>query len=409
MTFTFVSLACLAVALWFPAGRRFAPLRAPYAPSSGNEGATSLDHLLVLRFFACLLVFLIHVSIFTPHIYDQVWPLWGHNLIWIIHAPGQIGVGIFFTLSGYLMAKGFFCHKYELSRDGFRKFLRNRALRIIPLYYFNILVVALFVEPRLLTNHGVAEIASLATFTYHANATYNANQALWTISTEMEFYAVVPILALATLRLDKSRTIIAAILVWLALGPLIRLALWQHLGESIVHWNDAIYTQVYGNADCFACGFLLCPLLIRRGPKKSAIFPAYALLPVLYLAGSLWYYQAMHLGIGTRIYVVLFPTAAVITALIFIYLMDPDPMARGTPLSLQAIKKRPIRAFEIGGVLTYSIYVWHPLILAKLSGVLHGSPVVFYLRLLTFGMLLTGVFALVTFLCIERSVDKARS
>jgi peptidoglycan/LPS O-acetylase OafA/YrhL len=408
MWFPLASLICLAVALWFPRGERHIVERKPEAVL-GTPEPSAIDHLLILRFFACSLVFLLHVAIFVPHLFEQDWEVLGSNIIWLVHAPGQIGVAIFFTLSGYLMAKGFFHHKYELGRTGFRRFLRNRALRIIPLYYFNIVVVALLVDPRLLTNHGCTELIRLVTFTYHASGPCNANQALWTISTEMEFYAVVPLIALAASWLGSPRTICAAMVTGLVFGPFIRWGLWLHIGKNLALWTESIYAQVYGNIDCFTAGFLICPLLAARGQPRRIYRAGYALLPLLYIAGSFWYYRSMHLGIAPDAYVVFFPSVAVLVALAFIWCLDPDPASRGNPLTLARIRERPMRVLEIGGLLTYSIYVWHPLILAKLAEVLHGSPAVMYLRLLAMGAICTVVFSAITYLCIERSVDRARA
>ena len=138
-----------------------------------------------LRWFAATLVFVFHF-------YGQ-WRLlagptinssWG-GLI----TEGHTGVGLFFTLSGFLFMQ-IALHQQTIS---YRDFMRNRFLRIFPLF-FTVFLVATSIgrdkfQPQdifylLATNLGMAPTSGTI-----------ITGAAWTISLEFLFYAVFPFLA----------------------------------------------------------------------------------------------------------------------------------------------------------------------------------------------------------------------
>ena len=65
------------------------------------------------------------------------------------------GVWMFFTLSGYLMGKGFVTGRHSVDREGLKKFYRNRVLRILPIYFISIFLVSVFVNLTYLDLHNL--------------------------------------------------------------------------------------------------------------------------------------------------------------------------------------------------------------------------------------------------------------
>jgi peptidoglycan/LPS O-acetylase OafA/YrhL len=107
----------------------------------GTVVGNNLDYLMVMRLFACGLVVLVHSWLLVPQAIrdDDVrsrsfLTLFGFSAKWLLRGNGQIGVCMFFTLSGYLMGKAFYSRRYLLDAKGISAFLWNRYVRITPLY-----------------------------------------------------------------------------------------------------------------------------------------------------------------------------------------------------------------------------------------------------------------------------------
>ncbi len=108
------------------------------------------DPLLGLRALACLNVFFGHwfMVVFGP-----ATPANSHEeyaLRTALSFSPWCGVWMFFTLSGYLMGKGFVTGRHSIDREGLKKFYRNRVLRIFPIYFISMFLVAVFVDPTYL-------------------------------------------------------------------------------------------------------------------------------------------------------------------------------------------------------------------------------------------------------------------
>ncbi|PLZ82363.1 acyltransferase, partial [Fischerella muscicola CCMEE 5323] len=149
-----------------------------------------LDVLLALRGFACLMVVIIHCA--PPRnalIYQH------YDFSWLIFSHGAVAVWIFFCLSGYLMGKAFYTERYLSDVTGVIHFWRNRAIRILPLYYFAVLILSIFVYPDVLKFDNWGYLLRVCTFTYNpyiASSPVAFNDVFWSLSTEVQFYILVP-------------------------------------------------------------------------------------------------------------------------------------------------------------------------------------------------------------------------
>ena len=135
--------------------------------------------------------------------------IWGHDITTLIHASGIAGVWLFFVHSGYLMGKGFYCNRYALNVPGVFAYLRSRALRILPLYYFSLIACLPLSGHRLMPWQDGVTMWDFILFRIPLN---NYNGPLWSISTEVQFYAIVPLLFLLFAELRNWRVIIGIIL-----------------------------------------------------------------------------------------------------------------------------------------------------------------------------------------------------
>lgn len=153
-----------------------------------------------------------------------------------IFVEGNTGVGLFMTLSGYLLVR--------LARDrnvDFRAFLYNRALRLLPL-----MIVALTISfwgfayqhPDRVLNELIRYLTGVFLPVWPNGA--------WSIATEFHFYALFPAMLFLLRRNPRA----------LLLVPLAGIAL--RLGIYLVwdgqHVQDAAYWTIIGRIDEFALG-----------------------------------------------------------------------------------------------------------------------------------------------------------
>jgi peptidoglycan/LPS O-acetylase OafA/YrhL len=130
--------------------------------SDADKLANPVDALLALRGLACYVVVIYHCS--PPQksliIKQSDWS-------WLLFGNGTVAVWIFFCLSGYLMGKAFYGNRYAFTKTGVLNFFRNRVLRIVPLYYFVILLMIVLVYPYMLKSEHWKYMTHVLTFTYN--------------------------------------------------------------------------------------------------------------------------------------------------------------------------------------------------------------------------------------------------
>ncbi|WEJ32926.1 acyltransferase [Devosia sp. SD17-2] len=193
-----------------------------------------LDH---LRLLAALLVFAYHFF----HFYRGEWRSYPDLPFLGLIVEGHTGVGLFFVLSGFI----FMTIALANSEIDYRSFMRNRLLRIAPLFIV-VFVVAIsigrdrFVATDLLyvfvTNLGGAPTS------WHF-----ATGPAWSISVEFTFYLVFPFLAAATLKRGPLYLV-----KWLALLLIIKLAAYHATDNS----RHMLYSTLVGRFDQFLIGML---------------------------------------------------------------------------------------------------------------------------------------------------------
>lgn len=149
-----------------------------------------LYSLQALRGIAALIVLLFHYRLYLRA--DDTGGIWDELFGW-----GLIGVDIFFVISGFIMV--YSTHRYHSGLASSKRFLINRAVRILPLYYFGLLI-AFILGGAMNTFHypeRVQNFISAMTFTvYRTDVTphyidggsmYNIR---WTLNYEIYFYLV---------------------------------------------------------------------------------------------------------------------------------------------------------------------------------------------------------------------------
>jgi peptidoglycan/LPS O-acetylase OafA/YrhL len=164
------------------APRETAPARSEEAGTGGREPRqVALDG---LRGLAALAVLLTHVG-FQSGTYDD-------GLLGRVLGRFDLGVALFFALSGYLLHLPF----ARAAREGraapdARAYLVRRAARVLPLYWLVLAVVVVALGPSagdVLANVLLVQI-------YLPDAMIPSWTQTWSLSTEVSFYLVLPVLA----------------------------------------------------------------------------------------------------------------------------------------------------------------------------------------------------------------------
>lgn len=120
------------------------------------------------------------------------------------------GVDIFFVLSGFLLSIPWHKSHYEgAPSPHLGAYLKRRMLRIVPPYWFMLLIVLLLLTSSVIPWEAVGSraglvniVASMLFMQYlfpQSSSTFGVNGAVWTLTIEMIFYLILPLIVLAFL------------------------------------------------------------------------------------------------------------------------------------------------------------------------------------------------------------------
>lgn len=375
---------------------------------------------------------------------------------WILTPNGLEAVWIFFVISGYLMGKAFYTERYSCDSAGIGSFWRNRILRVAPLYYFATLILTIFVYPSLLKIENWGFLLRVLIFSYdHGPESTSAiqnpwgNGAFWSLSTEMQFYILVPFLfSFCFTKINSYKRLYSISIFVFLMMLLLRLGVWVIFRNQITEsqnfqfYINYSYAPMFMNLDLFMAGFLLNAWFKLREkfdsqsldlntndpqPQKSIYgrlnFNKYKRVMALVLLLCLnlfisyhWYHQELRPGFtgGIRTsttFFILQPLTALVVCF-FIWAFESDTyrnFTKNASLSLNSILKNPLRSLEVIGVLSYGIYIWHMPIIAS-TGPIYTSAIPFeaYYRAVTATLILSSLLAAVTYYLVELPFAKLK-
>ena len=309
------------------------------------------------------------------HIWQQSWLTPGfrifgkHISLDFLLRSGYIWVDALLLLSGFLLYL-----PYAEAGESSKKlprvlpFYRNRFLRIAPSYYVNILVMLLFVAlPKGLynTQYGTMDSARLtkdllahATFTHSLfQFSYTGsplNGTLWTLSVEMQFYLLFPLVA----RLFTKKPLWTyAGMAMIAFGY----RFWvSQLPDTTLYFNQLpAHLDVYANGMVTACAYSALKRRMKQDKWTQILFTAvffaamYGIIPLLKAQAGTNGYENIRLGQMSRRY----PLSVLVSLgmLGLLYGIRPLRLLFGN------------RVTRILSEISFQFYMWHQVFAVRLK------------------------------------------
>jgi peptidoglycan/LPS O-acetylase OafA/YrhL len=244
-----------------------------------ERGYPALDS---LRAIAALSVFFFHAVGFYARGATE------GNVIAPYVARLDVGVTIFFLLSGFLLYRPFVqARRQGRPQPPLIPYAWRRALRIVPAYW-----VALTLATVVLALPGVFTLTGIPTFygflqIYDADTAFKGLGQCWTLCVEVSFYAFLPLWAWLVRRLAPGRSLRTEL--WLLAGLFLAGVLYKALVLGGLAPRLSIFQPLLlalpGFVDHFALGMGLAVLVVgweERGALPAAVTRA----PLLWWAGA---------------------------------------------------------------------------------------------------------------------------
>jgi peptidoglycan/LPS O-acetylase OafA/YrhL len=280
---------------------------------------------------------------------------------------GNLGVRIFFVISGYLITSILLDEMQETGSISLKWFYIRRALRIFPAVYAYIAVIIILYATGWLVHFPAGHSFPLSITHFVRALTYTINYTeprpwsvahLWSLSVEEQFYLLWPAVLLLSGR-SRGMKIAACVMI---VSPLFRVLPPYFFPSAPVQWYGGITFQA--NADALAAGCLLAGaknwLASKPGYMAFLRSRAFLLMPVAIVA-------AFTLQTLTVV-----PFSHPVMNIAIALCIDRSVRFESDALG-RVLNWKPIVFI---GVLSYSLYLWQELFLHY--GYVSASPLTWF-------------------------------
>jgi peptidoglycan/LPS O-acetylase OafA/YrhL len=287
---------------------------------------------------------------------------------------GFLGVELFFVISGFLITGILLRARDQAMQAGqgvgavLRSFYARRALRIFPVYWATLLLIAIpdFGPVR---EHFWWEFLYLTNFRIVALQDWLGQTAhFWSLAVEEQFYLFWPLLILFLPR----RLLLPAIASAVLIAPLFRWACLRYDSEY------AAVTLMPGCLDVLGLGAMLAWLRHHRAEHPLAFARFTRVAGIAGLIGTVihlaWYLRSPDAWVAA------WPLARTSYGLLFVALVDRA--ARGFTGPLRHFAE--LRPVVYLGTISYAVYLFHPFavylpsVMPSLTGFALGWPLVYF-------------------------------
>lgn len=276
-----------------------------------------------------------------------------HVIGWPLLRGGNIGVDIFFVLSGFLITALLLEEWQHVGSISLKGFYWRRALRLGPALLVLLAVMYAFAGVFLApVEANETKRALPIAFVYASdlalaffNIPLGALQHTWSLAIEEHFYLVWPLLLLAGLKLGISKRWLLLITLLLAVASMIQRATLHQLGAPPVRTYYGIDTRADALLIGCAAAMAVTWGMLRSNHVRLLLIPA-SLLIVLCLIATDYASPFMHLGGFTAL-------AGAAAVLVVNSVLSPSSQLTGL------FEARPLVWV---GRISYGLYLWHYLV-----------------------------------------------
>lgn len=321
------------------------------------------------RAIACLMVIYHHVMQRLDPIASPTWV----QVIQYMGMRGEVGVSIFFVLSGCLLATPFWnAFIGKTPQPKMRTYFQNRAARILPAYYL-ILVLSTFLAVKIIDfeivwSRIVSGVFLVSHFHWNTFFASELDPPLWTITLEIWSYILLPIVLFSIFW--KARTVKSAAIgmgIWIvflqSLQPLlIKFFMTDDYGKGW-DWGWAGGAKLwlpYWNLASFFTQFLLgaCAALYISHKKSMGTQPSKK-YDLLSLAGILVAFVLIQVRLipGVPDAITRQPYISPVYAALVAFALATVPFSTFLANFLE------MRFFKRVATLSFGLYLWHYMIM----------------------------------------------
>lgn len=276
---------------------------------------------------------------------------------------GWLGVDVFFVLSGFLLARGLGEEAAERGRVDWGVFAAQRAARILPAYYAQLIVLAWPGMAVLLTPGIAWAPATSGEVMGHLLLWLNAWPWVpahlgpwWSLPVEVGFYASLPLLWWAW---GRSRRLLALLFLASLLAIVWRFALHDVAGiEQRIAWTEHLPGRMVQFVAGMALAWWVSPLgrdVDGSAARASGVWASLtAVLAVMALVlMPLWGGERVYVGIvDARAWTWVWPMLTVVPVAALLASLVRAP---GSPVA-RVLGSAPLVAL---GTVSFGLYLWH--------------------------------------------------
>lgn len=298
-----------------------------------------------LRAVAAFMVLLTHAAFLTG--------LVSGGLAGRLLGRGDLGVAIFFALSGFLLHRSLLAD-WGTSRWDVKGYYLRRFARVMPAYWLALAVVAVAVQPGTV----VVVLEALGLQIYARSAHIPEFSQSWSIATELSFYVVLPLAFLGLERLRRRDPDLPwkVLLVAVVAGVV---AAWTATSGEI--GREVLFERwLPARASNFALGMLFAEAALRPGSTPArwcrdaaarpatcvAVAAAAYLLSTTAIAGQLTLGVVSGVQLATKMALSCVVTAGLMLPLLF-----------GPSNALRSTLAHPAARWL--GTISFGVFLWH--------------------------------------------------